>query len=253
MIEFLGFYQQQRPLRDTLHLSLDASLYQQDYLQLNNYDVGLIRVGGVIARDISPDWQWQGDSHISNTFIAGSSSSRTLSLQGGLHRQLAGVRSGIDIQITRIEAQDIAYDQLTGWQYELITRHSGRQADWKYDLGAQFAINDRADYLTATRFSSYSPRRLTLSGKIQAPLTSRLDGALKLDWRHSRYRDADLLADSSLLRREEQRWRLTADLKHPLNRDTDLRLQYRYSRNESNLTGYDYRRNQIQLGVMFSW
>ena len=250
-IELLAFYQHPYPINDTLRLRFDASLYQQDYLNLNDYDVGLLRFGGLIEHDSQHDWQLRGDAHINKTFIAGSASSQTLSLQGGIYQPQQHL--GLDLQIARIHAEKVSYRHLTGWRYQLSARQSWQQSAWRYHLNAKITRNDRADYRTATRFSSYSPQRLSLNGKIQTELTRQLNGSLKMDWRHSRYRDANQLADGSFLRREEQRWRLTTELKHPLNPDLDLRLQYRYSHNSSTLDGYDYRRNQFHLGILANW
>jgi len=253
MIEVLVFGRQSHPLRETLSLTLDASLYQQDYLNLNDYDVLLLRFGAGLEQDIHQHWQWLNDGHITKTTIAGKQSTHSFSLQSGLQRRQRHQTTVVDFQIARIEADSALYQHLDGWRYRLSARQAWKQAQQRYSLSSDITSNDRSDYRTATQFSSYSPQRLSLSGSVQTKLTPQLDGSLKLNWRYSRYRDANLLADASIVRREEHRQRLTGRLRYPLSDNTKLQLEYRHSRNNSTLSNYDYHQNQIYLGIIADW
>jgi hypothetical protein len=141
---------------------------------------------------------------------------------------------------------------LDGWQ-QLA------QLAWSLPLGAgrlraqyDFESDDRRDLDTGSEFFSESPTRHGLSLRLGQPLGERLWLDLHAGYRYSRYHAPDRFypgADLAVERRTEKLAQFGSTARYRLYPGWNLLLHYDYSRNQANIPGFEYHRNQASLAV----
>lgn len=123
---------------------------------------------------------------------------------------------------------------------------SGKAHNWKLEYSLE--DNDRADYLDEDGlFQSFSPRRheLAFTKRVSLDHTWKLE--LEGAYLQSRYRDANIQADGTQRRRQDQRISLSARLYKTWIHDWRLGIELGHTKNDSSIDESDYTRHAITL------
>lgn len=146
------------------------------------------------------------------------------------------------------------YEYLQGIKQQLRTRvyHKSKNMDWK--LSYSFEDNDRADYQTDTVFRSYSPRRHSFQVATRISLIKNFSTSFDMQYRYSNYQNADTTITNNILYKKirmDHRYRFALLMEYKLKEDLHLRAAYRFTKNESNRDGSDYKRSEYTLGLIW--
>lgn len=154
---------------------------------------------------------------------------------------------------SNITSLDTLYDQLEGHRQEAEVRWQRKTVKRRVQALYEFEANDRADLVSGSTFTSYSPTRHTLELKAGVRPNSGWYPEGRLSLRHSRYNDANILAGGGSVTREDDRALVGVKLARKLYRSLALDLEYKYTDNNSNITTYDYTRNLYSIGLSGSF
>lgn len=233
--------------------NIDTSIFTQQYLHLHDYDLSMLQTGGVVERRFT-SWRLEGGLSAAIYTLAGNGLYRNLTMKATARwRQAKRHWSGF-AEISSIDAANAAYEYLGGQLYR-----GGVSASWpgkdsrRYSMGYTIENNDRDDLRTATTFTSYSPLRQSLDLSLNMDIKDQLSGKIDLESRFSRYRDQNISAATSPIRRREQRYRIGATLTYQLRDAVDLTAECRLLRNHSNIDRYDYIDRVVQFGGSIIW
>ena len=239
--------------RDAKSPRLDVSAYVLKYNDLPHYDLGFMRIGGSLSRTAGT-WSLEPGVHAAFFELGGKPLYRTLSFEmNGQHRLDRQTRLKLDYLFERVTESDSTYAYLAGSRQRVRVRMI-RSLPQQARVQAEYAveINNRDDLVSGTTFTSYSPQRQYLRLRGTMPLGASLNGSLSLRYRDSRYRDRNILSDSSVIRRVEHQYDFSAGVSRPWLKNTQLEAEYRYISNQSSIARYDYNRSQIQFGISMS-
>ncbi|MGQ0697356.1 MAG: tetratricopeptide repeat protein [Panacagrimonas sp.] len=144
------------------------------------------------------------------------------------------------------------YEYADGQSQRAELAYSLALPGYRVRLNCETELNDRRDLEREDEFFSQSPTR----HGIGARLSHRLTPALSLDWsaryRHSRYRDASRFRSGFEIveqRRVDDMAQFGVLGLLKLGKGWGLRLDYRYTDNQSRLERYDYERHAVLLGL----
>ena len=233
-------------------LRLAASLYSTRYQDFDIYNEDDVELGAVLEQKIK-DWNVDAGAHLGWTYLDSSGFTRSQILRvQGKHRLSKTQQLRLRYEFNKIDELDSVYAYLGGWRQRFRM-----DSTWKYGgkhlrLTYQLELNDREDLLTP-RFTSFSPTRHSVRAQGKLPVTDKLDAVLEGRYRFSKYNDASEQADGSFVTREEDRYRLIAKAVYYLAKNADLSGEYNYTKNDSNLVGNSYTRNQYMLRISYLW
>ena len=153
-------------------------------------------------------------------------------------------------RLRAIRSRDVLYDPLAGTSQDI--RVAG---NWRPDTVQNFRLqyqlynNERNDFTTATRFSSYSSIRHRLRAEYGYRITPRYKIRFATEYRLSDYKDDNIEASGEVIRRRDDRIKLLLALDLNWSREILLGVKYEYVNNDSNIARFDYASNR----VLASW
>lgn len=230
-------------------LRLDLSGYALRYQELSPYDIG-VGAAGMTWMRARGDWETEAGAKLEQSLLGDEDYLRTAS---AVVRGMRAIGPGFDwilrYRYSNIEALAAPYDPLAGTRHDISTE--GR---WHFNRGRlrlvyAFEANDRDDFRDGTTFISYSPRRHELRVIAAKHMAGDWEAEAELGYRLSRYDDAETLAGSSTVRREDDRYQAALRLFKPLGEHWQINAEYSHSDNASNIANYDYERNLYLLGL----
>lgn len=148
-----------------------------------------------------------------------------------------------------VSAMSPTYDYLAGDRHELELRWQHQRNSLKLQAGYEYEMNDRNDYRGTTVFSSYSPNRHTIDLRADVAFAGGWQLDSRIHWRSSLYQEANILADSSTVKRADERLMLSLGTTYPLADSLDLGFEYKFTENHSNIDTYHYIRHIYTLGI----
>jgi tetratricopeptide (TPR) repeat protein len=152
-----------------------------------------------------------------------------------------------------VSAMTASYDYLAGNRHELEFRWRHKRQDMNLQASYELELNDRHDYQGATVFSSYSPTRHTVDMRAEVIMNPKWELDSRLTWRMSEYNDENVLADSSRIKRSDERLVLALGVNHPLSDKMKVGFEYKFTENHSNMATYHYTRNIYTIGLSGSF
>jgi tetratricopeptide (TPR) repeat protein len=224
------------------------------YADMNNgrSELNLAEIeGGLYLADKVDGWQNEYGLNLSHSTLGGAAyldkAGISVSTLTSWSKTL-----GLDLRLRlrEIRSRDVLYDPLEGVSQDV--RVIGR---WKPDtfqyfkLSYQLYNNDRNDFRTATRFSSFSDTRHRLSAEYRYIPTPRYGLRLAGEYRLSNYKDDNIEANGDAIRRRDERFKLLLGLGYNWSREILLGVKYEYVNNESNIERFEY----ISSRVLASW
>ncbi|SFC27534.1 Putative beta-barrel porin 2 [Marinospirillum celere] len=172
---------------------------------------------------------------------------RDLSLQAEGSYSFEHFDLRLDNQLGLIRGGE-TFDYLDGWQNRTRIRLL-QPGHW--ELGYQQELNQRKDFTEDPQFISYSPTRFRLFGRLSRDINEQLGVSLRLEGRLSLYPDPEVDGEGNQASSKRQDWRWRAQLGgvYRLNKTFSLFAELQHLNNRSNLAGYDYSSNQLQIGL----
>lgn len=150
-----------------------------------------------------------------------------------------------------ISSESSQFDNTEGDRHRIRVEGRFKQGGNRYRLSYTGETNDREDSVrTATRFSSSSPVRHTLRANAQIPLNTKWSTEFDVRYRDSRYKD-DNVSGGVSTRRNDDRLKAKAELSYQVNKKTDVYVDYTRTENDSNISRFDYDRNEVSVGVNY--
>ncbi len=218
------------------------------YRTLEEFDPTDLQVGLIRETDTGRSQTGVG-AHFDATYVGGHLFERAAVIDAQARGRL---QSGAELrgryQLGKIDG-GTGFEYLDGWQQRVLGEAGLALARVLVRLGLEIEFNNRADFQQAGEFASYSPTRASLF----ASLTLLNLGAWRADllgeYRASRYNDPHRFSDGTEVRREEDRTLAAVRVSRPLGSLWRVFADYSYTRNESTLDIYDYRRGQFLAGV----
>jgi len=207
--------------------------------------------GGFYLADSAGRWRYEYGLSLSHSTLGGNAYLDRAGFSTSAATRLSET-VGIDLRLRlrTTRSADVLYDPIEGSSQDI--RVAGK---WSPDsirdlrLHYQFYNNDRNDFATATRFSSYSYTRHRLSAEYGYRITPSFRVRFATEYRLSNYKDDNIEAGGDVIRRRDDRIRLLLGLGYYRNRETLLGFRYEYVNNDSNIDRFDYISNR----VLASW
>ena len=221
------------------------------YRTLKEFDPTDLQVG--LSRETgSRDSQTSAGAYIDATYIGGSAFERAAVLDA---RARGRLHSGVELrgryQLGKIDG-GTTFEYLDGWQQRLTGEAGFVLARSLVRLGLQVELNNRRDLSDPNTgdFASYSPTRGSLFGSLTLLKLGIWRADLLGEYRASRYNDPHRLQGGTVeVRRVEDRTLAAFRASRPLGSVWRVFADYSYTRNQSTLDIYDYRRSQFLAGV----
>jgi len=168
----------------------------------------------------------------------------------GRHKFTKNTELRLRYRYSDIDAESRQFNNLEGDRHQARAEYHLKHGGNRYRLSYTFETNDRTDRSSATTFSSSSPVRHTLRANAQIPLGGKWGTEFDLRYRDSRYKD-DNVSNGVSTRRNDDRVKAKAELNYQISRKTDVFIDYTHTDNESNISSFDYDRNEVSVGVNY--
>ena len=144
------------------------------------------------------------------------------------------------------------YEYLDGQRHRAEIAQEFLLGDFQLRAGYEAEINDRRDLAAGQQFFSQSPTRHGPYLRVSRSLTPDLTVDINAAFRHSRYGDANRFFVGTTLqseRRVEDLGLVACTVRLRITPVWGLRLDYRYTDNDSSVATYDYTRHMAMLAV----
>lgn len=231
-------------------LYLQGAGYARLYAEAHEYDFTSLYAGLSRHRQYEK-WHTRVGLAVNAGIIHDSYYATTPSVALTARRYFEVYEIKLDNETSWIGARD-PYEHLTGirnlFTAELIRRMN--RAD--IFAGYRFEYNDRDDWRDNGAFFSYSPLRNTVYAKADWFVGTQWTLTIGGEYRKSVYADAhkwSVNGSEVRKRRDDERLAATIRGEREIPRDAEVFAEYRYTDNDSNLSSYTYRSNQIMLGI----
>jgi hypothetical protein len=227
--------------------------FMQHYDTVRSYDLDVLQLS-LDKRFELADWRNHVGADLEGTTLGGNKYLQTTKLY--LHGSFPVSEKDslwLRYRYSGISAMTASYDYLAGNRHELEVRWRHKRQHVNLQASYEIELNDRNDYQGTTIFSSYSPTRHTVD--LRADITMSPDWNLdsRITWRMSGYNDANILADSSRVKRSDERLMIDLGINHALSDRLDIGFEYKFTENHSNIATYHYTRNIYTVGISGSF
>jgi hypothetical protein len=224
-------------------IRLAVNGYFQHYQDVTIYDLNMLQANLDKSFTVG-SWQNVAGFGVEQTTLGTKDYLRTVKLKFSGEKMLSSTdKLRLRYRYSDIASLDTAYDKLKGSRHEAEVRWQRQLSDKRIRASYEYEVNDRNDFRNGTTFLSYSPTRHTVElwARMRPTPAWMLKG--RLAYRHSIYSDANILASGRRVTREDDRSLLALGMSHKLGKSLKFNLDYKYTDNTSNISGYDYTRN----------
>jgi len=231
---------------------LKANAYRLSYNSQTQFDMTVLTAGLYRTKRIG-GWDGEAGAYYTHSTLGGHGylGITSLSLQATDYLSKSA-RVRLRYRYHHESALNSRYDYLDGNVHDL--RAEGR---WLLDNGRRLRtyyrleIENRSDLRTATTFTSVSPTRHTAHVDLTVPVAKGWNLNGMVEYRRSRYSEANVLTTGQSIRREDDRARARLRLTRQFNPRTALELQYTYTDNSSDIATYTYSRNVVSASLQY--
>ena len=219
------------------------------YRQLAKYDQGSLNLGLYQYTRLS-DWRLRYGLHYFYDELNGSGFQERIKLSiNSRYRLTSRQQLRFHYELSQLNELSPAYAYLSGQRQRFRAEHTLQNRDIRFRLRYTLELNDRKDRLGPSSFTSYSPSRHALLASVKSPLSEAWTVRADLEYRYSRYADANIVANQATATRADQRLRASLYATYHLTHRADLEIRYRHTNNQSNLPDYQYSNNNLLLSV----
>lgn len=234
-------------------LQVFGSYYGTDYQRLSQYNETMLSLGSQYNHT-SGAWSTQAGV-IGSDVTLGSAAFETLgTMQVAGGKQIAtGNHFTFGYQYQHVSG-DQSFDYLSGWQQQVFVQDKITASDYTATLGYQHETNRRNDLTLGAEFLSASPTRNRLYARLELHATDSLDWDLGFTYEKSLYAKPDVLVNgntTATIGRNDTLYIGRLAAKYKLAKRWDLKAEYRYLRNASNVDIYAYQSNRYTLAIEY--
>jgi len=225
-------------------------LYNREYDTDDEFNFLLVS-GGLAYHKKLGDWHGRFGAKYDYLEFGGDpyESIWTLSAEGR-HKFTKNTELRLRYRYSDITSESSQFDSLEGDRHRARAEYRIKHGGNRYRLSYIFETNDRKDRTTATSFRSSSPVRHTIRANAKVPLNGKWGTEFDVQYRDSRYKD-DNVSSGVSTRRNDDRFKAKAELNYQINKKTDVFVDYTHTDNESNISSFDYDRNEVSVGVNY--
>lgn len=234
MVDIFGSLQ--GPYRGKNRIRLDASAYVVRYLDSDDFDQSVIRLGAIY------DWRGRGWNtelglHAVYGTLGGDGFNETGSASFRVSRKLSPSTSlALRYQYDDVSAVDAVFSGIDGSKQKVDARYRWFTDELSLVLAYQIESNDRND-------PSVSPQRNRIIVQYRSSPASGWGFKIGGDYRSSKF-------DDLVPARTENLTTLRAALTKTLPSQWQILAEYQYSKNDSTDATFSYQRNLITLGLL---
>jgi len=232
-------------------VAFTGNIFEKKNASSSSTDIGLLSLGVIRSTPIK-SWRTDWNAEINNLYLGNNPYQQTLEF-GARGRHILGNRK-IDLRyrLAFISSLSNNYSYIDGTRQRARIESSEKIGETRVKLRYELEVNNRKDRQTATTFSSYSPTKHTfrVEGEKQVINDWTLIG--KIEYRLSRYPDPNISATENT-KRSDDRITTEVELRRDIDDNLKLSIAYEWANNNSNITLYDYKRNDIKLGLQWLW
>jgi len=216
-------------------VTVNASLYQQDYRSVNSADFMQLSAG-VLYPIETHAWTFTPAIYLAKETLNSNDFQTVTDVRFTADKLLAAQsKLLLRYRYSDISADSAAYNYLQGSRQQFRVQHNSLTSFGLLRLRYELEINDRQNLSTA----NYSPTRHTLLARLK----QRLDNwqvREQVSWRKSHYGAA------AGITRDDDRIQLSLGADSKLGKDWRVGAKYEYTDNNSNLASETYTRNDIR-------
>ena len=230
---------------------LSGSLYRADFLQLSHFNETFLTLGPEYRRTDGP-WGTALEVSASHMILGSDNLESSGLFQFEESRSVGGtdhLKGGYEYEHV---VGGSGFDYLSGSRQALFVEDAHTERTYELTLGYLHEINRRNDLAVSQEFFSDSPIRNRVYGRFDLHLTGRFSTQLALRYENSLYGMPDSISTgntSTTLTRHDRLYDASAGAKYELSRGWNLRLEYRYLRNQSNIESYAYESHRATLSL----
>ncbi|MBU1739504.1 MAG: DUF560 domain-containing protein [Proteobacteria bacterium] len=228
------------PLSPASKIQAQFNAYYQKYSDLDDFDVLSPGLGFFYVTD-SSGWKLDTGLQYTYTFLGNERREQVGTASFKLAKN-PGSQTTVNFHyyFSYIDLFDPDFQYLDGTRNRLETKWIWHPDNWRFSLGYSLELNDAAD-------SEFSPTRNLLSFGVKYTFTKKLGGSAALSYRNSVY------DYQGMLDREEDLYKVSAELSYRFPQFWYLNLAYTYYDNDSNYDVYDYQRGIMTATVSRSF
>jgi hypothetical protein len=231
-------------------VKLHGSAHLVEYLDKDAFSMSFLRGGTARVKELG-GWGAEAGGELELSTLGDRDYLRALSVQVSGKRAIAAATTlELRYRFSDVRARDSIFSYLDGYQQRLsIEGYRSQPQGWLRGR-ALVELNDRNDLREGSVFTSFSPTRTGIRAEYGRYFAGNWEVFGTLGLTASRYRDADVLADASRVRRSDDQLQIGLSVARNLDRRWQIGADYQYYDNDSNLPAYDYTRNLYTLRLI---
>ncbi|MDE2196856.1 MAG: tetratricopeptide repeat protein [Gammaproteobacteria bacterium] len=234
-------------------IQLSGSYYGTDYQRLSQYNETMLTLGSQY-RYVSDPWSARVGVSGSDVSLGGAGFETLGSLQLEAKKTLAGGnRLAAGYQYQHVSG-DRSFDYLSGWQQQAFIEDEITAPGYEATFGYQHEINRRNDLTLGTEFLSASPTRNRLYAQLKLRSTDLLSWEMGMTYEKSSYGKPDILVSgntTTTIGRSDALYIGRIGAGYKLAKWWNLKAEYRYLKNASNVGTYSYQSNRYSLSLEY--
>ncbi len=228
-------------------LQLKLGFVSNRYKKLPAYNQQTVNLGFYFSSPLA-GWESRVGLHVYRDKLDGKPYQQRLVAQlRGDNYYAKGQRLRLRYDLSQYKEKDTVYAYLSGLKHRLQAENRSRFGTEELRFSYKFELNKREDLTLGNSFVSVSPVRQTVSAKWRHSFNLSLISELALDYRTSDYRDNNVINGVAQMIRKEQRSRIAIAGIYRLNRQADLEVRWRYTRNDANIVSEEYSNHQLMM------
>lgn len=231
-------------------IKLHGSAYLVEYLDQDAFSMSFLRGSGARVKELAR-WRAEAGGELELSTLGDRDYIRALSAQISGKRVIAAATTlELRYRFSDVRARDSIFSYLDGYQQRLsIEGYRWQPQGWLRGR-ALVEVNDRNDLRDGSVFTSFSPTRTGIRAEYGRYFAGNWEVSGTLSLMSSRYRDADLLADGSRVRRGDEQFQIGLSVARNLDQRWQIGADYQHYDNDSNLPVYDYKRSLYALRLI---
>ncbi|HUF22441.1 MAG TPA: tetratricopeptide repeat protein [Burkholderiales bacterium] len=231
-------------------VNLYGSAYLVEYLDNDAFSMSFLRGGAARAKELG-GWAAEAGGELELSTLGDRDYLRTLSARvSGKRAIAAGATLELRYRFSDVRARDSIFSYLDGYQHRFsVEGYRAQPNGWLRGRGS-FEMNDRDDLREGSVFTSFSPTRAGIRAEYGRNIDANWEISASLGLVASRYRDANVLADASRVRRSDDQLQIGLNVARTLDRRWQIGADYQYYDNDSNLGAYEYSRSIYTLRLV---
>jgi len=229
---------------------LSVGAYLQQYKTLGTNDFSQLNVA-LGQYNKWQNWYTKVYLRLEDSYFGGANYQRAASLDNRARWTLTNTQwLTVRYKVSWLQATNTRFDYLDGQRHQVRLGTLVRKKRYSVTGYYQLELNDRQDRVSPSgRFTSFTPTRHLLRSRMNINFRPRWRINLDASYRNSVYRGVNALSDGSKMRRIDQQYRATIGLNRRLSARWELGTRYSFTRNDSSINLYRYRRYQITAGL----